>query len=508
MKSRSWRDFLLPTIQAAVPTHWMIRHRERSSFRKNHTWSSSFFHLVHIIIIIFLIISSSNNIDDTTIMWWSTTHKNRIGVVAAAWTTSTTTARFRKGNYRHPSPSPLKSTTFGWRTTTRTSTTTSSSYHYHYSTYPFLESRLGSVSAAGGDGTNMDPNNTTTTTTPSLSLQNPMSLSQFAGIPYISTELAVLPSKDTTTTSTSIPFRVIFVLGGPGSGKGTQSSLLQEAHYPVAHVSVGELLRQAASAEIAAFLAQGQIVPVQISLQLLQQEMHQIRQQQGNQILFLVDGFPRNHDNLQGWCQYMRTNANVWAVLNYQCPLAVLEQRVMERAKESGRSDDNLESLRKRFQTFERETIPVLEELRQLSDATWKVNDLYGNQPLDKVWADTQTIVNQLIQNDVLTANQQLLAAVEEGNAEVYEHLCDSKIFAGKSVKEVMLEQEGGPSTGASILETISNASVDFVSGKHVLVSYNRQMGDIEVRETRAWVHEGKDGWQNVHFARIPVNKE
>jgi len=51
-------------------------------------------------------------------------------------------------------------------------------------------------------------------------------------------------------------------------------------------------------------------------------------------------------------------------MLFFECPLPVLEKRVLKRAKHSGRSDDNIESLRKRFNTFKQETMETVNVFR------------------------------------------------------------------------------------------------------------------------------------------------
>ena len=95
---------------------------------------------------------------------------------------------------------------------------------------------------------------------------------------------------------------VMFVLGPPGSGKGTQCELIQD-RLGWKHLSAGELLRQEQELGtsngklIAQTIREGGIVPVSITLQLLQQAMSQTQQN-----LFLIDGFPRNFDNLQVSC--------------------------------------------------------------------------------------------------------------------------------------------------------------------------------------------------------------
>ena len=52
------------------------------------------------------------------------------------------------------------------------------------------------------------------------------------------------------------------------------------------------------------------------------------------------------------------------SMLFFECPLPVLEERILKRAKYSGRSDDNVESLRKRFNTYKEETMPTVEIFR------------------------------------------------------------------------------------------------------------------------------------------------
>ncbi|CAM9945672.1 unnamed protein product, partial [Sphacelaria rigidula] len=93
---------------------------------------------------------------------------------------------------------------------------------------------------------------------------------------------------------------VIFVLGGPGSGKGTQCERLA-TEYGYVHLSAGELLRQERESGskdgqlIDEYIREGRIVPVAISLGLLQRAM----KASGPFSRFLIDGFPRNSDNFQ-----------------------------------------------------------------------------------------------------------------------------------------------------------------------------------------------------------------
>ena len=92
-------------------------------------------------------------------------------------------------------------------------------------------------------------------------------------------------------------YKVAFVLGGPGSGKGTQSAKLVE-EFGVVHLSAGELLRahmKSGSEDgkmVAEMISHGQIVPSSVTVGLLQGAMEASGKYQ-----FLIDGFPRNDEN-------------------------------------------------------------------------------------------------------------------------------------------------------------------------------------------------------------------
>lgn len=221
---------------------------------------------------------------------------------------------------------------------------------------------------------------------------------------------------------------------------------------------------------------------------------------QGKSCIFLVDGFPRNFDNLEGWERCMQKVASVWGVLVYQCPLSVLEERILERAKASGRSDDNLESLRKRFKTFEDDTVPIIDTLRLLQrDTSMKVWDITGDQALEKVWEETQDCMNSLIANDVLAANMQLLEAIATENVDLYRSLSADEMFEGMTPEEVMNSQEDLKQFSDV---NIMDAELNFISGKKVSVTYKRVSSTCTFKETRVWSHKESTGWKTIHFSR------
>jgi UMP-CMP kinase len=183
------------------------------------------------------------------------------------------------------------------------------------------------------------------------------------------------------------PANVVFVLGGPGSGKGTMCQLA-EAQLGWTHLSAGDLLRAERAAggamaeTIEGHLTKGEIVPSQITVTLLKNAMEAAMRQHGK-TNFLLDGFPRSLDNVEGWHQVFGREADLPKMLYFECPYDVLEERVRGRAKFSGRSDDNAKSLKLRFDTFKAKTLPTLEMFR----AQDKVVEVDASQGREEVYA-------------------------------------------------------------------------------------------------------------------------
>ena len=188
---------------------------------------------------------------------------------------------------------------------------------------------------------------------------------------------------------------VVFVLGGPGSGKGTQSLKISEK-FGFKHLSAGDLLREERSREgsefgqlIESFIRDGKIVPVEITVNLIKRAMEEHGWANGK---FLIDGFPRNLDNLTGWRNLLEGKVEEKLCLFFDCPEAVMERRLLARGESSGRSDDNLESIRKRFRTYVNETVPIIESFREKG----KVAHVMADKPVSEVWAEVDGIFSRL----------------------------------------------------------------------------------------------------------------
>jgi len=350
--------------------------------------------------------------------------------------------------------------------------------------------------------------------------------SNFAGITYLDTSILDNNINRTTTKS----HRVVFVLGGPGAGKGTQSERIVE-RYKCVHLSVGELLRQGAQDDtyeyanlIRETLIAGNIVPVELSLGLLRiamdkavastsctttndkEEEYDVGTKYYGSRIFLIDGFPRNYDNVNGWVSCMTKQASVLGALVYDCPMEELERRILSRAETSGRSDDNLISARKRFDTFRRETKPVvlaLEHVQKLQadengngSSQLNVVNIDASGSVDDVWEATRTAMDDYVKNDILTANSNLLRAIDEGDVAMIKQLSNEDELL-ESVDPLFKETTNKTAT------SISNGRIDIVDGIKSIVSYDRILGGgMKVRETRIWEH-GSSGWKCIGVTRV-----
>ncbi|WKX93854.1 hypothetical protein Q1695_011261 [Nippostrongylus brasiliensis] len=190
-----------------------------------------------------------------------------------------------------------------------------------------------------------------------------------AGRPHSSRPVTAIGSTITRLlpmTASQRLFNVVFVLGPPGSGKGTQCLKIQE-NLKFVHLSAGDLLRAERQRKdskygqlIEEHITNGTIVPVEITCKLLENAMDEAGDARG----FLVDGFPRNQNNLEGWEQQMKGKVDVKFVLFLSCPVDTCINRCLHRGQ--GRTDDNEESLRKRIETYNNQTLPIIQHYEKL----------------------------------------------------------------------------------------------------------------------------------------------
>uniref|UniRef100_A0A7S3KHK3 Adenylate kinase n=1 Tax=Euplotes crassus TaxID=5936 RepID=A0A7S3KHK3_EUPCR len=84
-------------------------------------------------------------------------------------------------------------------------------------------------------------------------------------------------------------------------------------------------------------------------------------QKNGMSNKFLIDGFPRNQENLDGWAQYISKHANLVQVVYLDVSKEVMLERVLKRGVNSGRTDDNPQTFEKRYNVFKEHTMKIID---------------------------------------------------------------------------------------------------------------------------------------------------
>ena len=106
-------------------------------------------------------------------------------------------------------------------------------------------------------------------------------------------------------------------------------------------------------------MTEGKLVSSDILVDLIR---NAIKKMNNPNAKILLDGFPRNQENIDVWSQKkMDEEFDVKFCLFLECGFETMEKRLMGRAQTSGRADDNPETIKKRFETFENQTKPIVE---------------------------------------------------------------------------------------------------------------------------------------------------
>ncbi|XP_021613980.1 UMP-CMP kinase 3 isoform X1 [Manihot esculenta] len=180
---------------------------------------------------------------------------------------------------------------------------------------------------------------------------------------------------------------VVFVLGGPGSGKGTQCTNIVQ-HFGYTHLSAGDLLREEIKSGsengtmIQDMIKEGKIVPSEVTIKLLQKAM-----QENENDKFLIDGFPRNEENRAAFESITKIEPQF--VLFFDCSEEEMERRLLNRNQ--GRVDDNIETIRKRFKVFLESSMPVIEYY----GSKGKVRKIDASKPVEEVFEAVKAIFTQ-----------------------------------------------------------------------------------------------------------------
>ena len=153
----------------------------------------------------------------------------------------------------------------------------------------------------------------------------------------------------------------IVLFGPPGSGKGTQSEKIIEK-YGLVHISTGDLLREEVAAETElgikakAIMDKGELVSDKIVIAMIRKKLKEHQEGPG----FIFDGFPRTVAQARELRKALTAyDERVGVMISLEVPREELVKRLLNRGKETGRTDDNLETINNRIDVYNRQTIPV-----------------------------------------------------------------------------------------------------------------------------------------------------
>lgn len=187
----------------------------------------------------------------------------------------------------------------------------------------------------------------------------------------------------------------IVIFGAPGSGKGTQSERLID-RYGLHHISTGEVLRDHIKrgtelGKIAdSYISKGQLIPDELMVEVLADIFKQNPETTAKGVIF--DGFPRTIAQAEALSKMLEQyDTEVHAVVGLEVDEDELIRRMLERGKASGRSDDNIDTIRQRLAVYHYQTVP----LRDYYIEKGRYHAIDGNGDLDRISNDIASRLDQ-----------------------------------------------------------------------------------------------------------------
>ncbi len=192
----------------------------------------------------------------------------------------------------------------------------------------------------------------------------------------------------------------IVIFGAPGSGKGTQSERIVEK-YGINHISTGDVLR----AEIKngtelgktakGYIDQGQLIPDELMIDILASVFDSFKDSKG----VIFDGFPRTIAQAEALKKMLAERGqDVSVMLDLDVPEDELMVRLIKRGKDSGRADDNEETIKKRLHVYHSQTAPLIDWYKNEK----KYQHINGLGTMEGIFADICEAVDGL-RKDILS---------------------------------------------------------------------------------------------------------
>ena len=177
----------------------------------------------------------------------------------------------------------------------------------------------------------------------------------------------------------------IVLFGPPGAGKGTQSQKIIDK-YNLIHISTGEILRKAISEqtpmgiEAQKYIDDGNYVTDEMAIEIIKEELDRHKNTNG----FIFDGFPRTTFQAERFSEILsKYGGDVNLIISLDVDEEILEERLINRSKESGRPDDRKEEIiQKRFGIYNKRTALIADYYKSLG----KYQSINGNGKIDVIF--------------------------------------------------------------------------------------------------------------------------
>ena len=177
------------------------------------------------------------------------------------------------------------------------------------------------------------------------------------------------------------PYVLIF-LGPPGAGKGTQAARVAE-RLGLKKISTGDILRAHVregtelGKKVAPIMERGDLVPDELILAIIKEELKKL---DVPRVIF--DGFPRTRAQAEALDRLLEElGLKVDAAVLLEVPTEELVKRLLKRAQEEGRADDNEETIRRRLEVYQKETEPLIDYYARRG----VLFTLQGTGPVDEI---------------------------------------------------------------------------------------------------------------------------
>lgn len=188
----------------------------------------------------------------------------------------------------------------------------------------------------------------------------------------------------------------VVIFGAPGSGKGTQSERLID-RYGLYHISTGEVLRDhiARGTELGkiadSYISKGNLIPDDLMLQVLEKTLDDNPEATAKGVIF--DGFPRSIPQAEALQKMLhRRGTDLHSVIGLEVPEDELVERLINRGKQTGRADDNPETIKTRLNVYHKTTMP----LKQYYTDKGSYHSIDGSGDVNKIFGDISKHLDKL----------------------------------------------------------------------------------------------------------------